>query len=112
MVGAARKFVFLGWLAAVCCDGAVREEQIRFKSGGITLASTLVIPTTSRTLPAVVLLHGSGSEARNLKMARWFAQQGVGHSRTTSAGWANRRAIIERSRSWISRTTGWLQFKC
>lgn len=55
----------------------MREQPIRFKSAGITLSGTLVIPATSRTHPAVVIFHGSGSEARNLKMARWFAQQGV-----------------------------------
>jgi len=40
-------------------------EEITFESGDITLAGTLVRPTTTDHFPAVVLLHGSGPEPRS-----------------------------------------------
>jgi uncharacterized protein len=53
------------------------EEAVRFVSGNITLAGTLVLPKGTQWHPAVVLFHGSGPQERNLFMARWFAAQGV-----------------------------------
>jgi uncharacterized protein len=53
------------------------EETVRFVSGNITLAGTLVLPGGTQWHPAVVLFHGSGPEERNLFMARWFATEGV-----------------------------------
>src|SRR5215471_4564596 len=55
----------------------IREEAVRFASGGVTLAGTLVLPEGSQAHPAVVLFHGSGPQARDLFTARWFAEQGV-----------------------------------
>ncbi|MGB6624115.1 MAG: alpha/beta fold hydrolase, partial [Candidatus Acidiferrales bacterium] len=54
-----------------------REEAVRFTSGEITLAGTLVLPVGSQRHPAVVLFHGSGPQERDLFMARWFANQGI-----------------------------------
>jgi uncharacterized protein len=54
-----------------------REEAVRFVSGNITLAGTLILPDGTQSHPAVVLFHGSGPEERNLFMARWFAAEGV-----------------------------------
>lgn len=53
------------------------EEAVRFVSGNITLAGTLVLPGGTQWHPAVVLFHGSGPEERNLFMARWFAAEGI-----------------------------------
>jgi uncharacterized protein len=55
----------------------ISEEAVRFVSGNITLAGTLVLPGGTQGHPAVVLFHGSGPEERNLFMARWFAAEGV-----------------------------------
>jgi pimeloyl-ACP methyl ester carboxylesterase len=55
----------------------VREEQVRFSSGDVRLAGTLVLPGSPGPHAGVVLFHGSGPEGRNLSMARWFAEQGV-----------------------------------
>lgn len=55
----------------------VREEAVRFASGKVNLAGTLVLPEGPGAHPAVVLFHGSGAQARNLFAARWFASQGV-----------------------------------
>jgi dienelactone hydrolase len=54
-----------------------REETVRFASGDITLAGTIVLPDGSQPHPAVVLVHGSGPQKRDLFTARWFAAQGV-----------------------------------
>jgi hypothetical protein len=56
---------------------AVREEQVRFSSGDVRLAGTLVLPGGPGPYAAIVLFHGSGPEGRNLSMARWFASQGM-----------------------------------
>ncbi|HKM91478.1 MAG TPA: alpha/beta hydrolase [Candidatus Acidoferrales bacterium] len=53
------------------------EEPVRFASGKITLAGTLVLPHASGPHPAVVLFHGSGPQERDLLTARWFAAQGI-----------------------------------
>ena len=53
------------------------EETVHFASGDITLAGTLVLPEGSQPHPAVVLLHGSGPQIRDLFTARWFAAEGI-----------------------------------
>ena len=53
-----------------------REEAVKFPSGKITLAGTLVLPEGAPSYPAVVLFHGSGPQKRDLSTARWFAGQG------------------------------------
>jgi uncharacterized protein len=57
--------------------GGAREEAVQFTSGEITLRGTLVLPAGSERRPAVVLFHGSGPQARDLFMARWFRDQGI-----------------------------------
>jgi len=83
-----RAVVFVA-LAAVSCgqrqstpaerpseQHVIREEAVKFASGKITLAGTLVLPEGARRSPAVVLFHGSGPQTRDLSTARWFAGQG------------------------------------
>jgi uncharacterized protein len=53
------------------------EETVHFASGDITLAGTLVFPEGSQPHPAVVLLHASGPQKRDLVTARWFAAEGI-----------------------------------
>jgi pimeloyl-ACP methyl ester carboxylesterase len=42
-----------------------REEAVTFRSGDVTLAGTLLIPSTKGPHPAIVLAHGSGAQDRN-----------------------------------------------
>jgi uncharacterized protein len=56
---------------------SVREEAVRFASGKVNLAGTLVLPEAPGVHPAVVLFHGSGAQTRDLFTARWFASEGV-----------------------------------
>lgn len=60
-----------------------REEKITFSNGDVTLAGTLLMPSTKGPHPAVVLLHGSGGQDRNgyLSIMRFaadhFARHGI-----------------------------------
>ncbi len=58
-------------------NATTNEEPVRFASGKITLAGTLVLSHASGPHPAVVLFHGSGPQERDLRTARWFAAQGI-----------------------------------
>jgi uncharacterized protein len=42
-----------------------REEKVTFRNGDVTLAGTLLVPSTGGPHPAVVFLHGSGPQDRN-----------------------------------------------
>jgi uncharacterized protein len=78
-------FCLLVFATCVACSAApsnrspkpAREIPVHFLSGDVKLAGTLVLPATPAPHAAVVLLHGSGPQERDLFMARWFAEQGV-----------------------------------
>ncbi len=56
-----------------------KREEVRFSSGDIQLAGTLISPTTNRTHPAIVLVHGSGPGNREsmLPFARFLIRRGI-----------------------------------
>jgi dienelactone hydrolase len=56
-----------------------RQEEVRFPSGQIELAGTLVAPRGQGPFPAVVFIHGSGPDSReNYRgQAQWFARHGI-----------------------------------
>src|SRR5438552_1147160 len=41
-----------------------KQEEVSFRNGDVTLSGTLLLPLTEELHPAVVFLHGSGSEGR------------------------------------------------
>ena len=55
------------------------EEEISFKDGDVTLAGSLLLPSTPGPYPAVVFVHGSGPSSRNdyRLIASYFAANGV-----------------------------------
>lgn len=57
----------------------LREEDVRFRSSGVELAGTLILPAGTGPHPVVVFLHGSGGEGRwaSRYLARRFARAGV-----------------------------------
>lgn len=63
--------------------GLYREEKVVFRNGDVTLAGTLLIPSTLGPHPAMVFLHGSGPQDRNghLSLIRLtadhFARHGI-----------------------------------
>ncbi|CAN5163157.1 alpha/beta hydrolase [soil metagenome] len=58
---------------------ALREEDVRFRNGGVELAGTLILPPGPGPHPAVVFLHGSGAEGRwaSRYLARRLARDGI-----------------------------------
>jgi pimeloyl-ACP methyl ester carboxylesterase len=60
-------------------DAQVRESEITFTNGAVTLSGTVVSPAGSGSFPGVVFLHGSGPEGRwaNRYLAYAFAKRGI-----------------------------------
>jgi dienelactone hydrolase len=58
---------------------AVRQLEVRFRSGAVTLAGTLTLPAGPGPNPAIALLHGSGPTPRGLVQdyAWFFASRGL-----------------------------------
>ena len=56
-----------------------KEEEVRFLSGGVTLAGTLRLPLTKGKHPAVFILQGSGDADREAESfyADYFVRQGI-----------------------------------
>jgi uncharacterized protein len=54
---------------------AIREVEVEFRSGSVTLAGTLLIPPGQQRHPAIVFTHGSGPGPRN--RLRMFADRFV-----------------------------------
>lgn len=53
------------------------REAVSFPSHGVTLAGTLVLPKQGPIHAAVVFVHGSGKQSRNLDWAERFAADGI-----------------------------------
>jgi len=64
-------------LPACTAVAPVQKKAVRFSNGDVTLAGSLFLPAGQGRHPAVVLFHGSGPQARNESLGRWFAAQGV-----------------------------------
>jgi pimeloyl-ACP methyl ester carboxylesterase len=56
-----------------------KQEDVRFPSGGIQLAGTLIAPNTRGRHPAIILVHGSGAQDREsiLPFARFLIRRGI-----------------------------------
>ena len=72
-----------------------RDEEVTFRSGSLTLAGTLSLPSGSGPFPAVVLLSGSGLQDRDSEMfgfrpfkliADAFVQRGIAVLRCDDRG--------------------------
>jgi len=56
-------------------NAALSMRDVQFRSGGIVLSGTLVVP--SSLVAAVVFVHGSGKETRNVGIAQALARDGI-----------------------------------
>ncbi|HEY3129357.1 MAG TPA: alpha/beta fold hydrolase [Acidobacteriota bacterium] len=56
-----------------------RQEEVSFRNGDVTLSGTLLLPLTEVPHPAVVFLHGAGSEGRYGArfLAEYFTRYGI-----------------------------------
>jgi pimeloyl-ACP methyl ester carboxylesterase len=55
----------------------LRSEEIEFVSHGATLSGTIVFPPENEMHSAVVFIHGSGEQTRDLNWAERFAADGI-----------------------------------
>jgi hypothetical protein len=70
--------VVLALLVSTAVRGAPpRVEEVAFTSHGVTLAGSIVWPVYTPAFAALVFIHGSGPQSRNLALARRFAARGV-----------------------------------
>jgi len=55
------------------------EKEVSFKNKAVTLSGTLLVPTSNELHPAVVFLHGSGSEGRYAErfLAEYLTRCGI-----------------------------------
>ena len=69
----------IDWLGVPGTRVALREEEVRFSSRGVSLAGTLTLPSGSGPFPAVAVVHGSGSTPRTYGQAftQFFVRAGV-----------------------------------
>jgi len=56
--------------------GLAATEEVTFESHGVSLSGSLVLPA-QEARAAVVFVHGSGKQTRNLGLAERFAQAGI-----------------------------------
>jgi pimeloyl-ACP methyl ester carboxylesterase len=56
-----------------------KQEEVSFRNGEVTLSGTLLLPLTNGPHPAVVFLHGAGSEGRYGArfLAEYFTRYGI-----------------------------------
>ncbi len=88
-----------GWFAfarTAAVDPAIREEEVRFRNGGVELAGTLLLPDGPGPHKAVVFLHGSGPEGR--WASAYLARRVVGGG-TAALIW-DKRGVGESGGSW------------
>lgn len=57
-------------------DG-VRVQEVEFVSHGDRLSGSIVFPQNGKVVAAVVFIHGSGKQSRNLPLAERFASEGI-----------------------------------
>ena len=64
-------------LLGQCFGANLRVEHIEFVSHGVTLSGSIVLPENESVRAAVVFIHGSGKQTRNLRWAERFAAEGI-----------------------------------
>jgi pimeloyl-ACP methyl ester carboxylesterase len=74
------------------------HEAVRFSSGEVQLAGTLIRPSTEGKHPTIILVHGSGAESREyvLPFARFLVRHGV-----AVLGY-DKRGVGESSGDWTT----------
>src|SRR5688572_33292096 len=58
-------------------EDGIRVEEIAFASHGARLSGSLVLPQDGKIHAAVVFIHGSGKQSRNLHWGQRFARAGI-----------------------------------
>jgi pimeloyl-ACP methyl ester carboxylesterase len=63
--------------SAQAFGGSLRVEEVAFVSHGATLSGSIVFPDHQPARAAVVFIHGSGKQTRNMEWAERFAKEGI-----------------------------------
>lgn len=69
--------IFLFFISAYAFSEGYKVEEIDFISHGNRLSGSIVFPQTGDTHAAVVFVHGSGKQERNMHWAHHFAAEGI-----------------------------------
>jgi pimeloyl-ACP methyl ester carboxylesterase len=64
-------------VSAQSLGGNLRVEEVEFASHGATLSGSIVFPANQPIHAAVVFIHGSGKQTRNIGLAERFAREGI-----------------------------------
>jgi len=65
------------FVSAQVFGGTPLIEEVEFISHGAKLSGSIVLPENQHAHAAVVFIHGSGKQERNLGLARLFAREGI-----------------------------------
>ena len=68
--------LLLAWGFGNAANAADRHEDVAFASHGVTLSGAIVLPA-GEIHAAIVFIHGSGKQERNLVWAERFANDGI-----------------------------------
>ena len=68
--------LFTFFVSAQGFGGNVRVEEVEFASHGAALSGSIVFPANQPIHAAVVFIHGSGKQTRNIGLAERFAKDG------------------------------------
>lgn len=63
--------------SSMAFSNGITIENVEFSSHGDTLSGTLLMSTEVETQAAVVFVHGSGEQSRNIHFAKHFANHGI-----------------------------------
>lgn len=82
MVGTLLVVLIVGSGGSMCAESKASgfsEEEVRFRSGDVTLSGTVLTPNEEGRRPAIALVHGAGPGPReqNRIEAEAFARQGI-----------------------------------
>ena len=69
--------LFSLFASAQSFGGNLRVEEVEFASHGATLSGSIVFPDNQPMHAAVVFIHGSGKQSRNMGWAERFAKEGI-----------------------------------
>jgi uncharacterized protein len=69
--------LFSFFVSARSSGGNPRVEEVEFVSHGATLSGSVVFPASQPIHAAVVFIHGSGKQTRNMGLAERFAEEGI-----------------------------------
>jgi uncharacterized protein len=69
--------LFCFFVSAHSFSGNLRVEEVEFASHGATLSGSIVFPDNQPVHAAVVFIHGSGKQTRNMGLAERFARERI-----------------------------------